>query len=494
MPRRPVRHTRVPAPSGPGSSDVVVSNHEENPSDSDISDSERTLDVAAEETPMPPPSVPSFVLRDIPGPGSRPCWVHRDQSPGLAAQFNQIPIAPFQGISSPSPEVRARVRALTQMAVERARSVDHFISSEFRVVQYQDLVNWLVFELGSIGGSGSVGGAAMTTNFGVYSDGFFSVGFSVAVKPPEFKGEVDPIAARIWLKEIEKTFALTKVSEDLKTDYASYFLKNDSNYWWESMRALEGEVQAALVIESDQRLATNEQGEKKRKFESGPARSESGIASRKFQRWFGKSKNKRFKRQNFPQVRPSTTSVNSAPTRKGHYSTECKSEIQGVTCFSCGKVGHIARNCKSVIQDNIGRNVSQGPATSTARARTFKMTKKSPVHDSDVATDLEEPLTIEVADKDKKELNIRQRRRLELIKNIDWEILYHSGKANVVADALSKKEKLKMIMSLGEFMRDFEKMEIEVKVTGAGTEKMFEIAIQSELSKKNILCQKKNDE
>ncbi|KAL8110081.1 hypothetical protein AgCh_025986 [Apium graveolens] len=62
-----------------------------------------------------------------------------------------------------------------------------------------------------------------------------------------------------------------------------------------------------------------------------------------------------------------------------------------------------------------------------------------------------------------KELNIRQRRWLELIKNYDWEILYHSGKANVVAGALSKKERLKMIMSLGEFIRDFEKMEIEVK-------------------------------
>ncbi|KAL8098761.1 hypothetical protein AgCh_031477 [Apium graveolens] len=37
------------------------------------------------------------------------------------------------------------------------------------------------------------------------------------------------------------------------------------------------------------------------------------------------------------------------------------------------------------------------------------------------------------------------------------------GKANVVADALSKKERLKMIMSFGEFIRDFEEMEIEVK-------------------------------
>ncbi|KAL8115138.1 hypothetical protein AgCh_021822 [Apium graveolens] len=271
---------------------------------------------------------------------------------------------------------------------------------------------------------------------------------------------------------MEKAFALTKASEDLKTDCASYFLKNDSNYWWESTRALEGEgpvpwarftelflekyfpdylqsqmemeflelkqgdrsvtkyeakftelahiapEYAALVIESDQRLAVKEQGEKRRKFESGPARSESGITSRKFPHWLGKSRNKRFKRQNFPQVRPSTTLVNS--TQRG-----------------CGKVGHIARNCKSVTQGKVGRSVSQGPATSTTRARTFKMTKNSPVHDSDVVAgtlslnsvpvnilfdlgasksfisvnyvnklqlmleDLEEPLTIEVANKDK---------------------------------------------------------------------------------------------
>jgi hypothetical protein len=37
------------------------------------------------------------------------------------------------------------------------------------------------------------------------------------------------------------------------------------------------------------------------------------------------------------------------------------------------------------------------------------------------------------------ELNMRQRRWLELIKDYDLEIHYHSGKANVVADALSRK-------------------------------------------------------
>nr|GFA24143.1 reverse transcriptase domain-containing protein [Tanacetum cinerariifolium] len=41
----------------------------------------------------------------------------------------------------------------------------------------------------------------------------------------------------------------------------------------------------------------------------------------------------------------------------------------------------------------------------------------------------------------KKELNMRQRRWLELLSDYDCEIRYHSGKANVVTDALSRKER-----------------------------------------------------
>ncbi|GJV60333.1 putative reverse transcriptase domain-containing protein [Tanacetum coccineum] len=44
---------------------------------------------------------------------------------------------------------------------------------------------------------------------------------------------------------------------------------------------------------------------------------------------------------------------------------------------------------------------------------------------------------------DQKELNMRQRRWLELLANYDYEIRYHPGKANVVADALSQKERIK---------------------------------------------------
>ena len=48
-----------------------------------------------------------------------------------------------------------------------------------------------------------------------------------------------------------------------------------------------------------------------------------------------------------------------------------------------------------------------------------------------------------------KELNLRQRRWLELIKDYDMKLYYHPGKANVVADSLSRKSYANTLMSGG---------------------------------------------
>jgi hypothetical protein len=47
------------------------------------------------------------------------------------------------------------------------------------------------------------------------------------------------------------------------------------------------------------------------------------------------------------------------------------------------------------------------------------------------------------------DLNMRQRRWLELIKDYDLEIHYHPGKANVVADALSLKAHCNHLPAIG---------------------------------------------
>ncbi|GJY13231.1 putative reverse transcriptase domain-containing protein [Tanacetum coccineum] len=47
-----------------------------------------------------------------------------------------------------------------------------------------------------------------------------------------------------------------------------------------------------------------------------------------------------------------------------------------------------------------------------------------------------------------KELNLRQQRWIELLSDYDYEIRYHPGKANVVADALSQKERINGLRDL----------------------------------------------
>ena len=80
-----------------------------------------------------------------------------------------------------------------------------------------------------------------------------------------------------------------------------------------------------------------------------------------------------------------------------------------------------------------------------------------------------------------KELNLRQRRWLELLKDYDLEILYHEGKANVVADALSRKRQstVDSVMVLSkELCDEFRRLQIEV-VTEPVQGQIYALQVQS---------------
>ncbi|KAL0539443.1 hypothetical protein IC582_023655 [Cucumis melo] len=89
-----------------------------------------------------------------------------------------------------------------------------------------------------------------------------------------------------------------------------------------------------------------------------------------------------------------------------------------------------------------------------------------------------------------KELNMRQRRWLELVKDYDCEILYHPGKANVVADALSRKvaHSAALITKQTPLLRDFDRAEIAVLV-GEVISQLAQLSVQPTLRLKIIVAQ-----
>ena len=76
---------------------------------------------------------------------------------------------------------------------------------------------------------------------------------------------------------------------------------------------------------------------------------------------------------------------------------------------------------------------------------------------------------------------MRHRRWLELIKDYDCNFNYHSGKTNVVADALSRKERINVMPLPKELIKEVEGLELEIKDSEHKEGRIYEMLVQPEL-------------
>ena len=89
------------------------------------------------------------------------------------------------------------------------------------------------------------------------------------------------------------------------------------------------------------------------------------------------------------------------------------------------------------------------------------------------------------------ELNMRQRRWLELIKDYDLNIQYHPGKANVVADALSRRSYCSNLMvreEQPELCDEMEKLKLEIVEQGKLNELMIKYNLEDRIRQAQKQC------
>jgi hypothetical protein len=85
-----------------------------------------------------------------------------------------------------------------------------------------------------------------------------------------------------------------------------------------------------------------------------------------------------------------------------------------------------------------------------------------------------------------KDLNLRQRHLLDLIKDYDLGIHYHPGKANLVADALSRKEHVHsdIVAQLpDEIVEDFRRLNLVIVAHTEGVTIKLESTLEQEIRK-----------
>ncbi|GKB88218.1 reverse transcriptase domain-containing protein [Tanacetum coccineum] len=302
----------------------------------------------------------------------------------------------------------------------------------------------------------------------------------ISYQPFYFNGTEGAVGLIYWFERTESVFSRSRCAEENKVTFATGTLTDDALSWWNAYAQPMGIEQANQITWTElKRLLTNKYC----------PRTEIRKMEEELYNLTIKGNDLK------PYARRFQELTVLCPNMVGHLTKNCQSKKPAtgsnqlpvtVVCHACGEKGHYTNQCRKTNINAQGkaymlrdRNAHQDPNVVTCmfllNQHLAKVLFNSGADKSFISISFASMLNIpsitidtfydiKMADVNylygtkctvftdhkslqyilrQKELNMRQRRWLELLADYDCEICYYPGKANVMADALSRKKQIK---------------------------------------------------